>query len=414
MKPAVFLAVAVSVALTACQGRRFEPSWSVSDFRVLGISAEPPEVRPGGSTTLRALTYAPDGEVSYRWEWCPFETSSSDLYACPLTHEELEAQIAENLPDNVPADLFSLPDFDLGTEPEVTLEYPLPQPLLLAFCEALKQQAAEALEGNEELAGALPTATCDEGYDVSVRLVARNAAEPATDEMLENLLEQDPGEVIVASKKVTLWLQSENDQDLNPIHSGVEIRPKYEEDLEMLRDAGHEWVANIEDTEDDWYSVAADEVVPILVGVRYELRALVEGSSIQTFRKVAPQGTDVRYQEPETEVLQFDWYTTAGALDPNDAFYVEGRTPLGEVAVTTFHIPTTDTSQAFGGANGQRFIDRCDELDDNSDTGCEVRIWNVVRDSRRGINWIERRLLATGIAEDATRESPFEAGEPGL
>lgn len=410
MKKFWVLVVAVST-LAACQGRRFEPSWSISKFRIMGIQAEPPEVRPGGATTLSALACAPDdGPISYRWEWCPFQTFSNDLYACPITQEELEEQIEGSLPPGVPRELFEFPDFDLGTEPTATLPYPFPQPLLVAFCEALREQIAEAGEENEELAGALPTVNCEEGYDVSVRLVVRNDEDPATDEMIENFVDQDQNELILASKKVTLWLQSENEQDINPQFLGIEIRPRHEEDREELVAAGHEWVESIDDFSEDWYRIPNGEPAPVLVGIEYQVRALVDESTIQTYRRPAPIGSDDRYLDPESEVLLYDWYTSEGSIFPNDAFFVEGRTPLDDVAVAGFFIPRFDTSQDFGGANGAGFIETCPALeDDDPDTGCEVRLWNVVRDSRRGIGWIERSLLATGIAAEDESESdnPF-------
>jgi len=404
--------VVVAVLVLGCQGRRFEPAWSISKFRIMGIQAEPPEVRPNGATTLAAVSYAPDdGPVSYRWEWCPFQTIAADHYACPITQEELESQIADALPPGVPPGLFDFPDFDLGTEPTATLPYPFPQPLLVAFCEALRQAIAEAGEENEQLAGALPVVNCEEGYDVSVRLVVRNDEEPATDEMLDDLVAQDQNELIVASKKVTLWLASENEQDINPVHVGLEIRPRHSADVEMLIEAGHAWVDTLETGDSGWYRIEGDELPQILVGVEYELRALVDPETVQIYRRPAPIGSDERYRDPETEVLVYDWYTTAGSIAPNDAFFVEGRTPLDDVATTSFFIPLVDNSQDFGGADGIGFIESCPALeDDDPENGCEVQIWNVVRDSRRGLGFVERRLLATGILEvdEPPSDNPFE------
>ncbi len=405
MKRAVWIVAIISLVATACQGRRFEPSWSISKFRLFGIKATPPELRPTQNTTLSALVDAPnDGPVSYRWEWCPFRTSAANYYECPISQEELEEQITGNLPDDIPPELFAFPDFDRGSEPTAEFEYPFPQPLLVAFCEAINQQAAEVGEENEELAGALPTFDCDEKYDVSFRVIVRNSDQPVTDEILENLGDQDPNEVLVGSKKVSLWLGSENPQDMNPTLNAIEIRPKYTADYDTLRDAGHEWVDEIEDPEGDWYRIPEDDPVEILVGTQYELRALVDPDSIQTWARPTPTGSDSeeRYQEPAPETILYNWYTTAGgALRPADAFYVQGRNSLRKASKTDYLIPTTDTSQDFGGANGEAFIDSCPEVEDSDDTtGCELDLWNVVRDNRRGIDWINRRLLATGICDD--------------
>lgn len=414
MKRAIWVSVIAAIAMTACQGRRFEPSHSISKFRVMGIQAEPPEVRPNSTTTLDALVYAPNGDVSYRWEWCPFQTSGSDFYACPITQEEIEEQIAESLPDDLPPGLFTFPDFDLGTDPTATLPYPFAQPILVAFCEAIADAAAQAEEENEQFAGLLPQVNCDERYEVSVRLVANNGPEPLTDAQLENLSEQDQSEVIVAAKRVSLWLGSEQEQDLNPIVNQLEIRPASEGDLDTLREAGHDWVDEIDDFEDDWYPIPPDETVPILVGVAYELHAAVEPSSVQTYGKLTPDGaqTDERYQDAEKEVLVYNWFTTAGGLEDSESLYVDGRNSLNDAGVTTLYIPTTDTSQQFNGSDGAAFIASCPEVEDDDDleTGCEVQIWSVVRDDRRGQGWLQGTLKATGISPDTNDEDPFGLG----
>jgi hypothetical protein len=410
MKRAIWIVAIISLAASACQGRRFEPSWSISKFRIMGIKATPPELRPTQNTTLSALVEAPgDGPVSYRWEWCPFQTSASNYYECPVKQEDLEEQIASNLPDNVPAELFQFPDFDRGTEPTAEFQYPFPQPLLVAFCEALREQVAQAGEENEELAGLLPTFECDEKFDISVRLVIRNSDQPITDAMLENLQDQDPNEVIVASKKISLWLGSENPQDQNPVVDAVEIRPTYDADYARLRAAGHDWVDEIDDPEEDWYRIPADQPVEILVGAHYELRSLVDPASVQTWARRVPIGSESeseeRYQEPQPETLLYNWYTTAGgSFEPPDGFYVQGRNSLDEVSVTDYFVPITDTSQMYRGANGEAFIESCPELEDaDPESGCELRLWSVVRDNRRGLEWIDRRLLATGVCEDCVR-----------
>ena len=411
----VGIVLVLALGLTACQGRRFEPSHSISKFRIMGIQATPPEVRPGGEATLDALVvYAPDGDVSYHWEWCPFQTTGSQFFECPITQEEIEAQIEENLPDDIPPGLFQFPDFDRGTEPTATLPYPFPQPILVAFCEAIADAASQAEEENEQLAGVLPQVDCDETYEVSVRLVIRNSEEPVTDEILENLADQDQNEVIVASKRVSLWLGSENEQDTNPIVNELEIRPANADDLDLLRDAGHDWVDEIEDLENDWYTIPADDPPPILVGVPYELHAAVEPSSVQTYSKLTPGGaeTDERYQAPDKEVLVYNWFTTEGGLENSESIFVDGRNSLSDAGITTLYIPTTDTSQQFNGADGAAFIESCPELEDGNDleTGCEVMVWSVVRDDRRGQGWLGRRLKATGIKASANDENPFGLG----
>ena len=95
MKTRVPLILAAMLVLTACQGRRFEPANTVSKFRLLGVQSSPPELRPGDVATFETLAVRADGgPISYRWDWCPFATSGNNYFECPVTQDELEAQIA--------------------------------------------------------------------------------------------------------------------------------------------------------------------------------------------------------------------------------------------------------------------------------------------------------------------------------
>jgi hypothetical protein len=412
MKTRVLLLTMV-LTLFACQGRRFEPASAITKFRVLGIQASPPEIRPGGSTTISALAVRPsDGPIAYRWEWCPFATTGNDYFECPVTQEELQESITANLPEGVPPQLFQLPDFDLGTAETASLPYPIAQPLLVGICQAIAQAAAEAGE-DSPLAAVIPQLRCDEGYEISVRLIARVGEEPATDEMLADLSSQDQSQVVVAGKRVTLWLDSENEADINPIVGEIQIRPRFEQDRQVLEDAGHSWVAELDDFEAQWHTIDPADPLPILVGVRYEMRSLVDPNSVQTYMKLAPAGDESgeKYQEAKREVLVYSWFTTAGALSDSQALFVDGGNTLSDAGTTDLFIPKTDTSQDFDGANGKRFIDSCPELDDSDpDNGCEVRVWSVVRDDRRGQGWLQISLVATGVEDGHSDTSDGEAG----
>lgn len=389
--------VIVAVALTACVGRRFEPSSVVSKFRVLGMQADPPELRPSDTTTVRLLTSVPDGApLHYRWDWCPFTTSGGNYFACPISQEDLADG---GLP-------FNFPDFDLGTEDHATLSYPIPQPILVAFCEAIAEAVADAAD-DSKYAAVVPQLSCAENYEISVRVIA-SIDGPVTDAMVANLADQDQSKVIVASKRVSLWLDSENEQDINPRVEELQIRPLRLQDKALLLNAGHDWVAGI-NTAKDWATIEEDEPIPILVGVRYEVRSLVLADSIQTYAKLAPQGGDgeEKYQSAKSEVLVYNWFATAGSFSKSESLYLQGSTPLDEASRTELYIPPTDTSQTFGGADGARFIEACPELTDSDpDNGCVVDVWSVVRDDRRGQGWAHRQLLTTGVHEEATSLIP--------
>jgi hypothetical protein len=75
------------LALVAC-GQTFPPASLVTELRVLGIRAEPPEVRPGGETSLTALVADPQGagrEVVIAWGRCEPPGILQDLLACQDT-----------------------------------------------------------------------------------------------------------------------------------------------------------------------------------------------------------------------------------------------------------------------------------------------------------------------------------------
>ncbi len=65
------LLVAPCLLLSGCF--EFDAVTQVEDFRVLGVRAEPPEIRPGEGTTLQVLWADPKGkdrEVSFAWMGC--------------------------------------------------------------------------------------------------------------------------------------------------------------------------------------------------------------------------------------------------------------------------------------------------------------------------------------------------------
>jgi hypothetical protein len=86
--------VALTVCLTGC-GEEFDPRTTLTDYRVLGIEASPPEVGPDATVELTAYDYQQGEEqlVSYRWTACPFSLGSSVGYAC--IDEALELDIGD-------------------------------------------------------------------------------------------------------------------------------------------------------------------------------------------------------------------------------------------------------------------------------------------------------------------------------
>ena len=103
----------------------------IEGLRLLAISADAPWVMPGESTSLSALVVSEE-EVSYRWTWCPLESSADENYRCPIAED--------TRPEGVPS-------FDLGMGTEATLRIPTQEQLcaLLEFgCEPRDSQGERA------------------------------------------------------------------------------------------------------------------------------------------------------------------------------------------------------------------------------------------------------------------------------
>ncbi len=368
------------ILVTGACGERFEPFSLVNSARVLAIQSSEPEVRPGEETVLSALVYVPEGSnVTYAWEWCPFRTNAVDKFECPFTQEELLELIATNLPDDAPMINIPLEDFDLGSGETATLKYPAPQPFLAGICRGIQ---AAAVDATEDLAINIPSLSCEDGYEISVRVI-----------VTEN------GKERIAAKRVNLWLDGDQPKDTNPSVDEIRIRPQ-EKDKQTLLDAGHAWVSEINDFEKDWYVLPADEATPVLVGLTYEIDSLINEESIQTYAKRAPDGADTEFLEPKREVIEFQWLTTFGSLDNAKAFYFSAAEDLDEIRKTDLFFPTKDLSQEAEVSNGEAFIESCPALNSaDPDDGCTIDIWSVVRDDRLGAGWKKRSLIATGVEQ---------------
>ena len=369
------LLLGIVFGLSACQGRQFEPYWLVNKLRVLGIQSDLPELRPGDTTNIFVQSSFLTIPSVTNGEWCPFDTQPGNGFECPLTQEEL----LETVPDDIPAGLIQFEDFDRGTDPEMTLPYPAPQPILAALCQGLQ----DALSGDDvpdEIAAALPSFNCADGLDVSVRLKV-----------------SDGEDEIIASKRINLWLESDQDQDVNPVVEEMQIRLNDpDKDRATVLAAGHDWASD-----NDWVTIDPENPTPVLVNIRYDVRTIVTPESVQTYARRAPDGSDLEFLDPEREIIEFQWFMDGGSVAGEaEKLFFEGTISLEDAGVSEFIIPDTDRSQEEESINGEVLLDRCPEITDNDDaTGCEIRIWTVVRDDRFGMDFIERSLLVTGIAE---------------
>ena len=345
-------ALILGLLTTSC-GREFDPYWRIVDFRVLALRTSEPELRPGETAVIDALTFSPDGDpIEYQWEWCPFRTQSSDSFECPFTKDELDQLIREqgDLPDG-----FSLPipDFDLGTNPTAELTYPATPALIRGFCESL-QSALENLP--PQIAATVPVVSCSRGLDISLRLTTRSG-----------------GKEIIAGKRMNLWTEAELENN-NPVIERIQIRPKSAGDADFLRGEGIDWVLEPVADDEAWWVDLPDEPLPIYSNMGYELRALVEPGSVDIWTPPAPQGSDRDFLDAEKEVILYRWMTTLGDISDSEKLYKEELNTLEAASLTELN------------------IEGCPD----DESTCDIKIWAITRDGRLGVDWLEGDLSVVG------------------
>jgi hypothetical protein len=93
------------LALVACQNNNDDPANYVTGLRVLGIAANPPDVRAGQSTTVSALVVDSDGDpVDMVWSFCTAEAKNGQPVATDCVSDgaaDSLAQIANGNPVTV-------------------------------------------------------------------------------------------------------------------------------------------------------------------------------------------------------------------------------------------------------------------------------------------------------------------------
>ena len=85
--------VALSLVMLAACDSDFRPYNEIHGFRVLAITAEPPELVRDGRVQLRVLAVGDPG-ATFSWSWCPVTLGPSSSHACAFADDE----IPEGLP----------------------------------------------------------------------------------------------------------------------------------------------------------------------------------------------------------------------------------------------------------------------------------------------------------------------------
>ncbi len=374
----LLLVIAFALLATSC-GREFDPYWRILDFRLLAVKSSLPELRPGQTAEIEALTYVPPGQdVTYEWSWCPFRTSTSDEYACPFTQEDLDAAAAQALGvDELPPGIGL--DLDLGTEPTAQLPYPGTAELVLGFCKQIQQALADS---GGAAVGIVPV-NCSRGVDATIRLKVTAGDKE-----------------IIAGKRINIWTESFQ-SNANPDVTGIELRPANADAAQFLIDQGATWVVDPSTDKDDWW-VELDNLQPpeVWADVPMEIRSVVDPDSIEIWQPPAPQGAEEEYLPPESEVIVFRWMTTAGSFDRTSPLYDEELNELDEASLSEFEIRQVREEENDYDADGLLDDDdACPYVPGeaiNANGDCVLQVWSIIRDGRLGIDWVQNTLIVKG------------------
>lgn len=379
-------------------GEAFAPYWRVDSLRVLAIKSTPVILRPGDVAEFEPLIHNPSGEeLTYQWEWCPFRTSPQNRYECPFTKDELVKQLEANIPEGQGPNFDIgrlLPDFDLGTDAKATLRYPATQEVILGLCQSLQGFLAQQ---DEELANQISVANCERGYELNVRLIVKSGDEEIT-----------------AVKRINLWTGAD-DTNTNPDVQDIQIRLQRTSDINKVKDE-LSWVKADAPRDEQWYTLPADEPTPLFANIPIEIRSVVDPDSVDIWRPPAPQGSGKKFLPPEKEVLLFRWFTTGGDYDDSRKLWKDGLNVFEDASKTILNAPYNinadeddldkperktdwDLDGVENGKDNCPYIANKPQTDEDGDgrgDACRVKVWNIVRDGRLGIDWVEREVVFIG------------------
>lgn len=257
--------------LAACQEINFEEFDEIVKLRVIGIVADPPEIGPGQTATIRAILARPldqSGALLPTWEVCGFTQGPDARYACA----EVDGQPL---------------GFELGEAEEVTIAYDTVAALgfdVDTICDALR---------DVELPDFIELPSCLRGIDVTVRMTL-----PREDQI-----------PLVAIRRLQLLRPEEatrDDVNRNPLLQGMTVNGR-------LLEPG----------------VPLEVPFPANANLLFQALINVEDDA-QTYAPPDPNTPGARLEE-RREQLQLNWFSTVGEFDLRDTFFREGIAPATEL-----------------------------------------------------------------------------------
>ena len=355
-----------ALALFACSKSGFNTPTLLNKGRVLAIKAEPPQPALGASTTLSKLVYLPppppapapadgaDAGVSvteWDWSWCPLPMSAADPAKCPIGQPEA-AQLFAGISD-VP-----VPPLYLGRGETATFTNPFPAPILASLCrrelDAIPALAAPGASNRELVAnGGLSFACTVAGFPITVKLV-RTIVDTSTGDSKQDL---------PAVFTVYLPINDAIPANVNPVLNSISVTVNGSD--HQLDEAGSQ-------------GILPNSSVPVVLDMDPNSSELLPNPN-----DVLPPPPDPNlppYLSPNDnpeEKLDMSWYAECGDF---------GGKGLGGRRTGYLGNPTDPHSTFESALRNTWNIPK----EGCSASSARIRITVVVRDSRGGVDWLER------------------------
>ncbi len=262
----------------------FEPYNVVSDFRLLALQADPPELLSGQSTMLRA--FVTDPSATYAWSWCPVYQDKDDGSVCAITQAEFQQLVDDALGNAAP----TVPDFDLGSGATANFDY------------AFSSQIAQGLCAGIVTTGLPDNAVPPDCFGSSFRILIRLRVEAG-------------GKVIEGIRDVPLLYDDTATPNQNPTFTNA-----------FVVDGSSETVI------DDTATVSVER------GIEQALRVEVDIAQSESYMRENDDGT----LEPDTEDLVVTWFVEGGDTDRIRTSYFAGELPIENLQNNTWIPPTTN------------------------------------------------------------------------
>ncbi len=284
MKNVCLYAIALLLPLAA--GACSDPLSSYEEvigLRVLAISADKPQLRPGESASILALV---TDDASYSWSYCPFAEPTLTGANCAITQAEFQ-----EIADQILTTPIVVPDYDLGTGESAVFSHDIPPMFYQAVCEFL-------LRG--DIPDGFSPPDCTQKFEMQIKLVVESNGKTLTSLSTLDLLYDEMAPV-----------------NTNPELSGV--------------------FASLPSGEE--FMLDPSQPTPMTRGQLYELTLGIDVTESETY--LVP-GTMGAAPEEKQENLIATWFYSAGSIDKHRSSFVPGAVSIETLQDNEYTPPTTE------------------------------------------------------------------------